>query len=87
MHTVTPKKRGEILSQPILGVISPLSAYSWIDNSYYLISLVNDHWDFEILNHGTYSTIFHDIVFNDLTSHTCNTIIICVYNCDIDKML
>ena len=84
---LTHRKRGVILSQPIMGVISPLSAYSWIDNSYYLISLVNGHWSFEILSHGTHSTIFDDIVFSDLTSHTCIIIIICVYNCHIDKML
>ena len=81
------QKRGIILSQPILGVISPLSAYSLIDNSYYLISLVNGHWSFEILSHGTHSTIFDDIVYSDLTSHTCIISIICVYNCHIDKML
>ena len=72
----THQKWGVILSQPILGVISPLSAYSWIDNSYYSISLVNGHWSFEILSHSTHSTIFDDIV--DLTSHTC-IIIINVY--------
>ena len=81
------QKRDVILSQPILEVISPLSAYSWINNSYYLIILVNDHWSFEILSHGIHSTIFDDIVFNDLTSITCIVIIICVYNCNIDKML
>ena len=45
--------------------------YSWIYNSYHLMSLVNSLLDFEFLNHGTHSTIFNDIVCSDLTSHTC----------------
>ena len=71
-HCLTShQKRGVILALPILGVISPLFAYSWIDNSYYLISLVHGLLSFEFLSHGTHSTIFNDIVFSDSTSHTC----------------
>ena len=38
--------------------------------TYYLISLVHGILGFELLNHGTNSTIFNDIVCSDLTSHT-----------------
>ena len=65
------QKRGVIFSQHILGVTSPLFAYSWIDNSYYLLSRVHGHLGFEFLNHETHSAIFNDIVCSDLTSHTC----------------
>ena len=60
------QKLGVIFALPILGVILPLFAFSWIDNSYYLISLVHGLLSFEF-----HSTIFNDIVFSDLTSHTC----------------
>ena len=67
----THQKRGIILALPILGVISPLFAKSWIDNSYYLISLEHGHLCFEFLSHDAHSTILNDIVFSDFTSHTC----------------
>ena len=68
--TITPKTRFDF-SLHILGVTSPLFAYSWIDNSYYLLSRVHGHLGFEFLNHETHSAIFNDIVCRDLTSHTC----------------
>ena len=70
-HQLTHQKRGVIFSLQIFGVILPLFGYSWIDNSYYLISLVRGNFGFEFHQHGTHSTIFNDIVWSDLTSHTC----------------
>ena len=56
---------------PISGVISPLFAYSWIDNCYYFISMVHGLLSFESLSHCTYLAIFNAIVCGDLISYTC----------------
>ena len=51
--------------------MSPPFAFSWIADSYYLISMVHGLLGFEFLNHGTHSTIIYGIVCSDITSHTC----------------
>ena len=70
INLLAHQKRGVIFSLLSLGVISPPLAFSWIDNSYYLIALVHGLSGFELLNHGTHSAIFNAIVCSDLTSHT-----------------
>ena len=65
------KKRGVTLSIPISGIISPLFAYSWIDNSYYFISLEHGHLSFESLSHGTHLAILIATVCGDFISYTC----------------
>ena len=67
---------------PISGVISPLFAYSWIDNCYYFISLVHGLLSFESLSHCTCLAIFNAIVCGDLISYTC---IISDVVLDLDK--
>ena len=63
--------QGVIFSLEILAVTSPLFAYSWIDNSYHLVSLVRGLLGLEFHKHGTHSTILNDIDCSELTSHTC----------------
>ena len=65
------QKRCVTLSESISGVISPLFAYSQIDDSYYFISLARGLLSFESLSHGTHSTIVNAIVFGDLISYSC----------------
>ena len=67
---ITHQKRGVIFALPILGLTLPLFDNSWIDNSYYLISVVHGLLSFELLSHSNHSTIFNGIVFSELTSHT-----------------
>ena len=40
----------------------------------FLLFVKSGAWSFsfEFLSHGTHSVIFNDIVFSDLTSHTCS---------------
>ena len=54
------QKRSQNLALQILGVISPLFAYSWIDNSYSFVSLVHGLLRFQFFSHRTHSTIFND---------------------------
>ena len=65
-YELSHQKRGATLSVPILGVISPLFAYSC--NSYGTMSGL---LSFEYLSHGTNLTIFYVIVCGDLISYTC----------------
>ena len=67
--TLSPKTGTD--SVPVLGVISPLFAYSWIDNSHYFITLARGLLSLENLSHGTNLTIFYVIVCGDLISYTC----------------
>ena len=65
------QKRCVTLSESISGVISPLFAYSQIDDSYYFISLARGLLSFESLSHGTHLTILITTDCGDFISYTC----------------
>ena len=65
----TPKTRCNFCTTNF-GLTLPLFDNSWIDNSYYLISVVHGLLSLEFLSHSNPSSIINDILFSDLTSHT-----------------